>query len=365
MKRFGKLMMALLAVVVLLAGCTMKGDYKLKIDGDKKVSISMTVAYDKEFVDGMIQLNGGQDSSEVTDEDRWAMIDKNEGESYAGYEKTKYEADGWYGYVYTKELGTLDELSTDDKNAARVELTSENITSSKIFIKDGDTYKSLLKISDKDKDQMTNYTGYGALFDVKFTVELPVKATSNNATEVTNDGKLLTWNLLDTSEINFEFEYNEAAYNNSKLFLAILISIIFILIVGTVLILRLVNKGNKPVETKPVVKEVKEEPKAEEVEEKVKEEVKEEPKTEEVKETKVEEKVVEEKPKTTKKTTTKKTATKKAEPKKETVKKAPAKKATAEKKEAPKKTVAKKEVAKKTTEKKTVTKKATTKKTTK
>ena len=362
MKRFGKLMMALLAVVVLLAGCTMKGDYKLKIDKEKKVSISMTVAYDKEFVDGMIQLNGGQDSNEVTDEARWAMIDKNEGESYAGYEKTKYEADGWYGYVYTKELGTLDEISTDDKNAARVELTSENITSSKIFIKDGDTYKSLLKLSDKDKDQMTNYTGYGALFDVKFTVELPVKATSNNATEVTNDGKLLTWNLLDTSEINFEFEYNEDAYNNTKIYIAILISVIFIVIIGTVLILRLVNKGNKPTETKTVVKEVKEEPKTEEV----KEEAKEEPKTEEVKETKVEEKVVEEKLKAAKKTTTKK-----AEPKKETVKKVSTKKATAEKKETPKKTVAKKEsapkktVAKKTTEKKPATKKTTTKKSSK
>ena len=211
MKRVLKTTLAAIMAVAVLAGCSMKESIGFKIDGDKKVSMSVTIAYDKEFVDGLVSMNGTS-SDQITDEMRWEAV-KDDGDM-EGFTAKKIEEEGKYGYVYTKELGTLDEISTEDKNAERVSLSDDEFTKSKaFFVKDGNTYKSNMKIDKTDESfqQMDQYKEYNIDFDVKLVVELPNKSTSNNASEVSEDGKTLSWNLLTAENIDFEFTFDSAS----------------------------------------------------------------------------------------------------------------------------------------------------------
>ena len=353
MKRFGKVLVALLAVIVLISGCTMKEEFTIKVKEDKHVDMGIVIAYDKDFIDGLLKMSDQTIKSEdITDDMRWAYLEKDDNKTVdiEGGEVNRYQQDGYYGYVITKDIGLIDDLSTEDKNAERVNINTKDLDKAKLFIKDGNKYKSNLYIdkSSDDYKNMDSYKQYGANFEIFLTVELPSKALSNNATEVTNDGKTLKWNLLEAENIDYEFEIKDKKAAKGIVKVLAIIVVIAILVIALIVVIVALLSGNKNNTTAtPVKEEKKEEPV---VVEEAKEEVVEEKVVEEVKEEKAE---PEKKP-AAKKTATKKTATKKA-----VEKKAPAKKTEA------KKPAAKKAPAKKTAEKKPAAKKTTTKKTTK
>ena len=58
---------------------------------------------------------------------------------------------------------------------------------------------------------MTQYSSSMELFEFKFVVSLPVKPVSNNADEVSADGKTLTWDLSKgAKDIEFKFSFDGA-----------------------------------------------------------------------------------------------------------------------------------------------------------
>ena len=112
MKRIGKTIFAVLMAVVVLAGCTMKLDYGFVVGADKEVKVAYTIAYDKEFIDGMNSM-GGDSQTEMTDEQRWASIDKSFENLPEGAVKEKVKDEGFYGYTVTMGLGKIDEVAKD------------------------------------------------------------------------------------------------------------------------------------------------------------------------------------------------------------------------------------------------------------
>lgn len=251
MKRFGKILAVLVAAVVLLGGCTLKEEFKFKIKEDKNVELSLVMAYDKEMIDGLISMNDSDISKDdITDEMRWAYLEKqNKDQSETdGVKLEKYTQDGWYGYIVTKNIGSIDDLSTEDKNASRVSISADDLDKAKIFIKDGDKYKSNLFVDKNEDDfkQMDSYKSYGAVFNVTMTVDLPNKAISNNATEVTNDGKTLSWNLLETENIDFEFQFKKGGVSKTLVtIIAIVVVVIILLVAIVVVIIVAVSAGKK------------------------------------------------------------------------------------------------------------------------
>ena len=227
MKTF-KRIIALIIAVVLMAGCTMKGEAGLVISSDGKVSTTVITAYDNEMIDGLLSMDSmGEEQEtekEYTEEERWAFVEKNK----KGKEE-RYEKDGLKGLIVTEEIGTLDDISTtsatsrvnivsSDKKEKDAEGANFEFKNKDLFIKDGKKYKSNMTVDlGEDAQKMEQYKSYGALFEVNFTITLPVKPTSNNATKVSEDGKTLTWDLLTTKDIEVEFELDEtAAAKDSK-----------------------------------------------------------------------------------------------------------------------------------------------------
>ena len=232
MKRVSKILAVAIMTVLVVAGCTMKVDYGFEIGSDKKVALSITAAYDKEMIDGLSSMNGSTTTTdtttteavEMTDEQRWAFVD----ESFKSFNdddvtKKKYEAEGFYGYVYTSNnKKDISELATDSATEkVYINLNSDSeeddgdLTSKKIFIKTGDNkYKSNIAV--KGSESFAQYTSYGAMFDMTLSIKLPVKPISNNATKVSDDGMTLTWDLTKATDIDFEFEFDSSAATNTN-----------------------------------------------------------------------------------------------------------------------------------------------------
>ena len=236
MKKFGKVVAVLIAAVVLLGGCTLKEEFTFKIKDDKHVEAGVVVAYDKEMIDGLMSMSDTSLKKEdITDDMRWAYLEKESKDEdktpIEGATITKYSEDGWYGYIYSKDIGTLDELSTEDKNAEKVDINSSGLDKAKLFIKDGDKYKSNMYIDKTSSDykQMSSYKTYGA--------ELPNKAISNNASEVTNDGKTLKWNLLEADNIDFEFEFAKKGISKTLIAIIAIVVVVIILIIALIVVI--------------------------------------------------------------------------------------------------------------------------------
>ena len=104
--------------------------------------------------------------------------------------------------------------------------------------------------SDLDLSSLTS------TMDLSFNVTLPYSQKSNNASDVSSDGKELKWNLSSTSEQNIEFEFE--LYNMTTIYMAAGIAVLLIIIV-VVAILSKKKKRNPsdvlpqaPVNTPPV-----------------------------------------------------------------------------------------------------------------
>jgi len=77
-----------------------------------------------------------------------------------------------------------------------------------------------------------DYTQYLSQMDLSLTVNLPNKPISHNATNVSNDGKSLTWNLATQQE---DVELTFALYNLSNIFVCVIG--IVVVVVGVVLVI--------------------------------------------------------------------------------------------------------------------------------
>ena len=216
MKKTIKIVLLLAIIMLLFTGCSMKENVGITVSKDKKVSVKIISAMDDEMIDYSIGMSNGDSSEEktYTDDERWAYIDESmkEEETYKDYSKERYNQDGFKGYVYTMELGSIDDLSTTDSSAQPAfDALSKD---SKLFIKSGNKYSLNLSTgSSEEIEQAKNYSEYGAAFDLKFFVTLPSKAIKNNATTVSDDGLTYTWDLLQAQ--NFELEFSLSKSNTA------------------------------------------------------------------------------------------------------------------------------------------------------
>ena len=77
---------------------------------------------------------------------------------------------------------------------------------------------------------------------MKFTLNLPVKAISSNATTVSNDGKTLEWDLLNLGESGSI----EATYSLISIPLVIVLAVVAVLLIAAaVVVVILVIKKKK------------------------------------------------------------------------------------------------------------------------
>lgn len=204
-----------------------------------------------------------------------------------GYTIEEYKQDGYTGYKITKRLGSLDELSGASKDDT-VDITNvfsgEVFNEKNLFANENGTYYAHFSIdtdsltndtttedssddysmdtedeytydTEKDTDTITdedtslNDDGTGTaddslgdfsdadmnqlmnMFDLKFSVTLPSEAISNNATEVSEDKKILTWDLTKTADIEFSFKATNSIMNYILIGGGVALAIVIIVII--------------------------------------------------------------------------------------------------------------------------------------
>ena len=275
MKKFGKVLLVAFMVVMLTAGCTMKVEFGMNIDEDKDVGMKIIMAYDKEMIDSMISMGDGgslvQDPSAeqptttpiITDEQRWAFVDQSlsDGE-FASAQKERYEQDGYYGYIISEEFGKLD-VVTAETAEAKVYIDGDEFGEGTpvLFTKEGNVYKSNMAINKNNESfsQISQYSTMGAMFDLKFVVTLPVKAISNNADTVSEDGKTLSWDLTKAENLEFEFDLDtkeeaavistdnktNVANQESKMNMMVYIGVTGICVVVLAIVVIVITKNSK------------------------------------------------------------------------------------------------------------------------
>ena len=79
-------------------------------------------------------------------------------------------------------------------------------------------------------------------FELKYTVTLPAKAKTNNATEVSKDGKTLTWNLKYGEKNKVEYTFDLG--NNSNVVMYVGIGVAALVVVGAVVLVLTKKKNN-------------------------------------------------------------------------------------------------------------------------
>lgn len=234
-------------------------DKSMDINIDMGISKAFMEAYNKEQEDGNIGLGSDLDffSEEELEEMRKAGIevDKYDDGKYTGM-KMLLKVKNIDAVSSSKEvIGDLEELM----NKTTKQEEEEDVylfTVKKGFLKNKYTAKLNMSLLDEtmndsfsDEDAVVgtdtmDSSWLSSGMDASFSVQLPYKAKSNNATTVENDGKKLSWDLVQFEDtVAFSFEL----YNNSNFYIlgAGIFLVLLILIMIVVLFTR--KRGNKKI----------------------------------------------------------------------------------------------------------------------
>jgi hypothetical protein len=231
MKKYAGIIFTLILSTMLLTGCSFKREDALTINKDKKVNYSFVITMDDELIDMAIRTEK-EDVEDISEDMRWKYVDNELTTLYQNWNKEKIDNDGIKGYKFTSPGEVdIDELVSDNFEG-RYELGSApTFKEGKLFTKKDDVYTSFFKI-DIDEELESNFNNQDQI-SIKLVVELPNKSISNNATDVSKDGKTLTWNITKSTDIDFSFKFEK----NNYMVIAIIggicllaLSLVFILI---------------------------------------------------------------------------------------------------------------------------------------
>ncbi len=229
---------SILFISLLFSGCV-KVNYEMSINNDKSMDMSIIMAYSKQLSE-MSNTNTddtNSDESENTDNNYTKTAQSN------GYSVEDYDDGNYKGYLLKKHFNNIDDLSTDLDVKANISYSSDSKYLFKIkkgFFKN--TYVANFKIADNNSYTESNYNdSIKNSMDLKFIVNLPNKAISNNATSIENDSKKLIWDYAkkDNDIISFEF----SVYNTLNII--ILIGSITLLIIIFIIIIIVIKKKKK------------------------------------------------------------------------------------------------------------------------
>ena len=145
-------------------------------------------------------------------------------------------------FEFNSSDSSLNNSFDDVENEDDIYEESDNIISNDDELNLEDDELNLEDETDFDMDY--DYSSMMAGMDLSFNVNLPYSATSNNATEVSNEGKTLKWNLMSNGESEF-IEFKFQLYNMTTIYIGIGIIILLIIAIIFLIIKKFGKKKNK------------------------------------------------------------------------------------------------------------------------
>ena len=219
-------------LVIILCGCSTVNT-NMQVNKDKSMNITYLITLDKEYL-------GNKTFNEVFSSKNINYLKNN------GYTVVDYEDDDSFGYKVSANVKDIDTISqTDNVKINLYDLLYSDIQNELyIFSREekilknqytADFYVNLTDAISNNSSVLTDMVmppkvSYG------FTLNLPEKSLSNNATKVSEDGKTLTWQFDNVvsgiNNINFSFElYNKQALIVLYVFIGLAILVVISMIV--------------------------------------------------------------------------------------------------------------------------------------
>lgn len=253
-KMVKEILVALIAaiVVICLSGCA-RVNYEVNVNKDGSADVSYVMGYDKEFLNsmGVSEDDLGEDAFEDMKKD--ATDD--------GYQIEEYNDDQIAGFKASKHFDKMSDFKLDGVANAEVSTEEANneISFNKMLL---DTKISqnakldLTEINSSDEDSEVSSITNMLLGQMKFTykVTLPFKASDNNATTVSEDGKTLEWTLTpgEVNEVRFEATENLNTIVLACVVAAVAIVVVIIVVIGMSSKKKISKKEVKVAPKKPV-----------------------------------------------------------------------------------------------------------------
>ena len=123
-------------------------------------------------------------------------------------------------YTYTiaisQQFALIDTLSTTNDLTVNLEDVFNGTTDNLFFQHTtNDTYVAHFTFEPTTDTEQNTEIDFSEYITFDYIVQLPNKAISNNATEVSNDGKTLTWNLDLTQDTDIQYEFSFTSEDNN------------------------------------------------------------------------------------------------------------------------------------------------------
>lgn len=154
-----------------------------------------------------------------------------------------------------KKLAVTDDLTTTTPNTGE-EATTPSTGDDTTTPDDGTTTPTTPTTPDTtepgDSGFDSDIMGLAGEMEFNYVVNLPEKALTNNATNVSNDGKTLTWSLMQSQISNIEFSFELKNMTNYYILYG---GIAAALIIVIIIIISLIKKGKKGKEVVPAQNE--------------------------------------------------------------------------------------------------------------
>ena len=202
----------LILLIVILCGCSTIST-NMQINKDKSMNITYLITLDKDYL-------GNKTFNELFSSKNINYLKNN------GYSVTDYEDEDNFGYKVSANIKDIDTVSqadnlkinlydllySDIQNELYIFSREEKILKNKYT---ADFYVNLTDALSNNSNVLTDMLTPPKVIS-EFNLNLPEKSLSNNSTDVSDDGKTLTWefdNIMSgTNNINFTFElYNKQA----------------------------------------------------------------------------------------------------------------------------------------------------------
>lgn len=213
MRKILSLISIMAILLIALTGCV-SVNYEVTLNKDGTADVAYIYGFEKEMLEQL----------ETSAEDMTSDMQENAEESE--YEIEMYSDDKIEGFKAKKHIENLADISLEDIfGEENVKDSEENqIKIEKKGLKTVYSQKANIDFSAMDESTASMVT-------MKYVIKLPVKVGENNANEVSEDGKTLTWNLKagEINEINFEA-------SESSTIISIILIIAIAVIVAIVLI---------------------------------------------------------------------------------------------------------------------------------
>ncbi|MDY6071667.1 MAG: hypothetical protein SPI44_02175 [Bacilli bacterium] len=154
-----------------------------------------------------------------------------------------------------KKLAVTDDLTTTTPNTGE-EATTPSTGDDTTTPDDGTTTPTTPTTPDTtepgDSGFDSDIMGLAGEMEFNYVVNLPEKALTNNATNVSNDGKTLTWSLMQSQISNIEFSFELKNMTNYYILYGGITAAVIIVII---IIISLIKKGKKGKEVVPAQNE--------------------------------------------------------------------------------------------------------------